>query len=642
MADWLKDIAGLTTQVATIGLEEKAQSNQQIQNNLLAQKKIAAESYINNKLTDPTYANDPAKIQSDFAKEIDTTGLSQESINNLNSYVSSSVVSLQKRQTTKLINTAKSTAADTAVNQISTLRNRVTAGQMSATDATNLYLKNVAPNLKGTLGAQFATYDRSVKSSFLLEELKNQPLQQAEKLVNSDKDISGMTSSDYAIARHYVKSQQAETAAAIHKARTLQVQVAKGVMDGTYTPAEIKDIQSKQTGVVSEMIGSTASAMSAVKNMNVNQLENMLNTEQNIAPDMRGLLESRLHAMKSAVTTDVVGWAEKNQEITPLDFSNTTNLKTSLVNRVNDIQHLQQKYSVAAHSLFTPLEKQHIAFNFNKSTTQEKAIELNTMASTLTPTRYNDIDSTLYKGATADMHMLRANPNSIGALQDSLKGAEMIQNTPSVALNKQNIGVIANEVNKFYTSQPNLVSSMTSQIQNIMVARGLTKAGDTLKSSDVDSLIEEVSGGNIYKGVRNSSPVRTPFLAKDKFTERLINDKRWTPDIIKTIAQTGENSFADPNDFALKPSGKPYTIDDIKNFGQFVTIAPNTYSCVINNPSGFSTTLKTKDGKPIVFNTDLLTQAQKKNIMLAFSPDEAKKALSGKTVGGDSGLSYLF
>ena len=628
MADWLKDIAGITAQVATIGFEEKAQKNLQIQNSLLAQKKIDAEQYINNKLADPAYIADPTKIQTDFANELDTTGLSQESINNLNKYVSSSVLSLQKRNTTQMINTAKATVADTAVDQLSTIRNRVTAGQMKANDAINLYQKNIAPNLQSTLGSKFATYDKSVKSSFLLEELKNQPLQDAEKAVSSEKFISGMTSSDYALARHYVKSQQAETASAIHKARSLQVQVAKGVMDGTYTPAEIKDIQSQQTGLVSEMVGATAASMNTVKNMNVSQLENLLSTEQNLAPDMRGLLESRLHVMKSSISTDVVGWAEKNQEITPLNFSNTTSLKTSMINRVNDIEHLQQKYGVAAHTLFSPLEKQHIAFNFSQSTNQEKAIELSTIATAVTPTRYNDIDSTLYKGAVADMHMIHANPSSIGTLQDSLRGSDMIRNTPSIALNKQNIANIATEVNKVYENQPNLAKSMVDQIHNIFIARGLTKAGDVVKSGDVKDIIEEISGGSIVKGVSNSSPVKQTFIAKDKATEKLITNQDWTEDVFKTVAQSAPNEFVDAKDLMKTPAGRAYTVDDINKFGQFITIRPNVFKCVISDPNGNQVVLKNKDGEPIIFNTNLLTTKQKSDILLGKAARVASETFS--------------
>lgn len=630
MADILRDFMMVGSAVGGTVLTQVAQHDQQIQQNLLQQKKLQAEQYINQKLSDPDYVNNPEKIQQDFNKEFDTSGLSENSIKSLNTFVDTSTFSLQKKQTTKLIKAAKLTSTDDAINSISTIRNSITAGRYDSSTAIKNYEATVAPTLKQSLGSKFDSYDKTVKSSLLLEGLKSTDPEKAAKLLHTDQYVSGLTSDDYHLAQHYIQAQHAETIANTDKAIKMQVQVAKGVMDGTYTPEEIQQLQTQNTGIVSETIGRTAAQFQAVKKMNVEQIDNLLNTAKGLSPPMRALLESRKQSMTSAVTNNLVGWAENNDETKTLNFQDATTLKTSLQARVVDVQHLEQKYGVPAKTIFSPLEQKHLTFSFNQGNEKQKAMILQTMSSVINPTRYKDIDSTLYSGATADMVMIKNNPNSIGILQDSMKGAQMIKNNPSLAMSKNNQAVITQEVSKVYANQPNFVKTTAGQISNILTARGGLKAGDTVSTKDIDAVIEQIAGGSIEDGPANDSSQKTKFISTDPATTALIGDREWTPEVVKTIAQSSPGNFVSVNDFMQKPSGKPYTIDDINKFGQFHTIRPGVYTCTIADPTGNQTVLKDKTGKTIVFNTKLLSKEQRRELLIT-----GARPLNG-------GFTYLF
>ena len=614
MADLIDDLNNLTGQMLNSYNRVIKPVLDQRQNAVLAAKKVQALNFMNNSLAaDPDALQDPSKFLDKVQHFTDYSGMTEDSAQQLKNFMNNIGTSWEQQTTSRLAAASSRRNLDLASNTFNQLRNSISAGHITPAQALKIYDKNIAPMIKTNLGAGELAYSTKAKSSLMLEGIQGMSVKDASAALQNDKYINGMTHDDYALAKSYVNKNAMGLLSGQDKLADLQKRIATGILDGTLTNAEINTMKENETGAMAEVIGNTAPIFNAVKGMSVDEINHFLETNQNLDPGLRKMLIARRQATQVGVTKDLVGWGEKAGEINPIDFNSTpTQLKQSMQVRLNDIDALEKKHSIAAQHLFTPDERRVLAYRFKNSTAFDKLQLLHAMATTINPARYKDLDSSLYKGAAADMLAMQTNPNADGFVHDSITGSDMLKEHPNQALSKTNMKVIQTEVSKLYSTQPNVVSSMSAQLQNIAVARGLGKGNETISDSTIKDMIHEVSDAHIEKGTSNSSPFKSTFLAKDKYTSRLLGMGLLNDDIANTIGSTTTDNYM------KRADGSPISTADINKYGQFHTLAPNVYTCVITPKGRPPILLRDKKGNPVVFSTDHLTSKQKEHISIGY------------------------
>lgn len=579
------------------------------QNTLLMRGKLRAMSALNTTLANnPDAIQHPEKMVEDLNNSLNVDGLNQSSKDNLHGFVSNIAVGIQQQQTSRLAAAAQRHSLDLSANSFNVLRNSVSAGQVDTTTALKLFNEHVYPGLKNTMGAAADPYAAKAKSSLMLEGLKGMALPEADKVLRSDQYIKGMTHDDYLLGQKYISSRALGMATGQGKILNLQKRIAKGIMDGTMTSDEINVLKHNETQSVSDVIGNTAQIMDSVKEMNYQQLSHFIE-EDKVDPGLRVLLKTRLQSMAATTSKDLIGWGMKNNEVTPLDFSQSpTNLKMAMQKRLNDISEMEQKYSTPAQQIFTPQERQQLKYSFSHSTDFNKVNLIHTIGDTINPARYKDIDSSLYPGAAADMLSAQTNPNADGIIHDSIRGADMLKANPKNALSKKNLQIISSAVAKIYAGQPLVQKTLVNQLQNVAVARGYGHDGELIGDDVVKKLVHDSTDAHIEEGTSNSSGYKTSFLSKDEATSNLLGYGLFNDDIANTIGS------AKTSDWMRKADGSPISTDDVNKYGQFHTLAPGVYTCIITPRGKPSSLLRTKDGAPVIFHTDHLTDEQKTHI----------------------------
>lgn len=649
---WISTILSAGTAIAATGFGYAAQKNKEIAQQNLAKTKLDLQTGISKVMADPANENLSAKdLVSKAMANQDPDLLNGVGKNEIQNYLTDATAQIQEKLNVKKAQVAKINTVNNSVDLMNQLRNHVTAGTLNVAGAENLYEASVKPTLqKNTDAKSFAKLDREFRSSIRLDAIKGLDAADAHKTLMTQDYQNEMTASDYQTATQYVKTKHASTVTAMANMTNLQVKLGKDVLNGSFTPNELNVILAQNQDVNSAGLINTVHTFSAIKNMTVPELKeilqpptkqkdangnplpiNMMRSQVQQDDNFKQLIQTRIDSVRSQSQKNLVSFAESNGELKPLVGldSSPIALKTAISNRIVEVANLQNKYQTKAKTIFTQDEVTNFKSAFHSS--QNKGRILNSISQVLPAGQYGQADDILYDGAGADMYSIKH--GAINFANESYRGSQIIQSKGAAPLSTDQQSMVLSEIQKVLpVTNTKLNNSLMNQISNVIAARGIN--AKDLKSSEVDKLIQESTGSVMY-------PQHSIFGVFGKSAYILAPDKD-KASILSSIGKY-KGKWATENELPLfsKVSGGVNMLDlhtsngdkvDLKHLARHTilkNITPTMYQMVYSDYTGQTSTLYDKNGKPVIIDASKIDQDDVDNFHKTFG-----------TVGG-SGISRL-
>ncbi len=587
------------------------------------------QSGINAALADP--ANKGVAAKDLIAKQmqgVDQSELSSSSKQQLNEFVSIATSKVQQKLDIQNTKNREQSAADNAINLMNQLDNHIAAGTLDVAGAENLYNGSVKGILHTNLSqSDYDKYDTQFKSHARLLSLKNMSSDEAHKTLQSPDYIKNMTASDYQTAIEFVKSKHANNAKHQVDILNTQYKLAKDVLNGNFTPNEINIIKAQNQDVNSAALMHTVHTFEMIKKMTVPELQQILkppstqrDKQGNVLPidqmrqeveqddNFKGLVMGRISAIQTESQKNLVEFASNNDELAPLDMSSGVAVKTSMAHRVTQIASLQRKYQTKAKSLFTNEEVQNLSNDF--ASAGNKAQILASTAKVLPQSRYSEGDHIFYKGAGADMYSI--NHGAINFANDSYKGYEIQQAKANSSIPAKTTTTIRKELQRFVPiTDTKRIDSMTSQITNVMIARGVDTSD--VQASDVDNLIQESTASVIHpqKSILGMFSKDAYILAPDKQRASILSafgkyKGFWARDNEQKLF-TKVTGGADILDLHTS-GGDKVDLQHLARHATLKNLTPTTYTIMYKDYAGVTSTLYDKNKKPVIIDASKIDQ----------------------------------
>lgn len=626
---WLSTIIGAGSALVAGGLSIEARKNEQKQQQYLANTKLQLQSNLNTALQDP--ANRDAKasdLVNTAMKNIDEENLSSSSRSNMQNFLLESTTKAQEALNTMQHKRAEQSAIDGAINLTNQLRNHVGAGTIDIAGAENLYEGSVGNVLKKNLSqSDYDKYERQFKSAIRLDSLKNMSSDEAHKALQTSDYMNNMTASDYQTAVAYSKSKHVEAVKTQSDLLNLQHKLATDVLSGKFTPNEINIMKAQHQDVSSSALMHTVHTFSLIKKMTVPELQEILkppSTQRdkngNVLPidqmraqaavddNFKGIVLGRISGIEKESQKNLVNFAANNDELAPLNLTNGVSVKTSMANRVVQVANLQHKYQAKAKTLFTNEEAQNLTADFANA--GNKAKVLSSAAQVLPQSRYSEGDHIFYSGAGADMYSI--NHGAINFANDSYKGYEIKQAKTTAAIPAKTTTTIRKELQRFVPiTDTKRIDSMTNQITNVMIARGIDPVD--IQASDIDNLIEESTSSVIHpqKSILGMFAKDAYILAPDKQRASVLSafgkyKGFWARDNEQKLFAkvTGGADILDLH----TSSGAKVDLQHLARHMVLKNLTPTTYTLVYKDYTGVTSALYDKDKKPVIIDANKINQ----------------------------------